>query len=279
MARTDWTLPHSQLPGLSENGRAQGIELTGIDNPTLHEVLKEAWRSVSPAMSASSFAKSDTAQLLFPGVSARSIDTRIGKVIKPETKAEEKQAEQDDLTINLFEAHNCQLNRTHVAIQKGRTYREPVLVRVSTRKTPPYGRVEVGDMVFLKASGGPMLRKSTVKRVDSFDDASEKTEEIMELIKATELYENEEFREYISAPTPTGKARDYCTVVILEPWEDLEERVIVHPPKGVASSWVTISSDRQIEQYLIGERQLPPKQRRREKILEKYEGKPDGDEV
>ena len=114
------------------------------------------------------------------------------------------------------------------------------------------------------------MRYSTVKQVDSFDDASDRTEEIRELVKGTELENDPDFRSYISDTTSSGRLRNYCTVVQFEPWKDLENRVTVHPPKGVASSWVVMDSERKIERYLVGEEHRP-QERAREKILRKHE--------
>lgn len=274
MARTHWNSSHANLDGLSEEGKAMGEELTGQDNPTAHEVLKAAWKRQRDNHSVSDFVSSPPVRILFPGVSERAIDTRIYKHIEPEIeeKAEEaKETEKEDQTVNLFEKFECEMERTHVAIQRGRTYTEPILVRVSSQKRAPYERVEVGDRVFLKASGGPILRYSTVKQVDSFDDASERTEEIMELVRGTELENDPDFLSYISDTTSSGKPRNYCTVVQFEPWEDLENRVTVHPPQGIASSWVVMDSERKIQRYLVGETQRPKQQRVRERILEKHE--------
>jgi len=272
MARTDWTSPHSELEGLSEEGKQKGRQITGSENPKLHLVLKQSWREASETESASSFAQSEIAHLLFPGISPRSIDTRIGKVIKAEIESETAL----HTHINLFAAHDCVADRTHTAIQKGRKYREPILVRISVRKSPPYGRVEVGDQVFLKASGGPILRKSTVNSVDSFDDADERMVEIRELTKGTALYDDEEYWDQVSQPTLNGRYRRYATVMRMEEWEDLDHRVIVHPPKGTGASWIVIRGERQIERYLVGEMQLPKREKQRTKILKKHEKQEDG---
>ena len=279
MTRTNWNSAHSDLDGLSEEGKASGRELSNESDPTAHQVLKAAWKAQRDNISVSDFVSSPPVQLLFPGVSERAIDTRIYKHIEPEIEGEireqeeggEAEEDEEDRTVNLFEQFQCEMGRTHVAIQKGRTYREPVLVRVSSQKRAPYDRVEVGDRVFLKASGGPVLRYSTVKQVESFDDARERTEEIMGLVRGTELEEDEEFEAYISDTTSSGKPRNYCTVIHFKPWEDLENRVTVHPPKGIASSWVVIDSERKIERYLVGEEQKPRRQRARERILRKHE--------
>lgn len=168
--------------------------------------------------------------------------------------------------------------RTHVAIQKGRGYREPVLVRITTRRTPPYGRVEVGDIIFLKISGGPVVRRSVVKQLYSFDDASDRTEEIAELVQGTALENDKDFRAYLCEPTSSGSPKNFCTVMLLEPWEELEHRVRIHPPIGVGSSWVTIRSDAHIRSYLVGERQLPKREKQRRRILDEREGQGEHDE-
>lgn len=278
MARTDWDGPHAKLTGLTEEAEAQGKELTGQDNPTLHAVLKAAWVKLGQDLSVSAFSKSDLAQFLLPDVSPRAIDTRISKQIKPEVEAEGTQSADDDLTINLFEVHGCELNRTHVAIQKGRAYRKPVLVRMGTRRMPPFGRVEVGDTIFLKVSGGPVVRKSTVKSLYSFEDAAERTDEILRLVQGTALETDEGFLQYIREPTSSGIPKNFATVMILEPWEELEHTVTVHPPVGVGSSWVTIRTDAHIQSYLVGERQLPKREKQRRRILDEHGHKEEGDE-
>ncbi|MGI5818143.1 MAG: hypothetical protein ACOX9R_08595 [Armatimonadota bacterium] len=279
MARTHWNSSHANLDGLSEEGKAMGEELTGQANPTVHDVLKAAWKAQRDNHSVSDFVSSAPTRILFPGVSERAIDTRIYKHIEPEIEegtTDQKETgnaedQEEDRTVNLFEQFECEMERTHVAIQSGRTYREPILVRVSSQKRAPYERVEVGDRVFLKASGGPILRYSTVKRVDSFENASESTEEILELVRGTELENDEEFEAYISDTTSSGKPRNYCTVVSFEPWNDLENRVTVHPPKGIASSWVVMDSERKIERYLVGEEDRTVQEKARERILKKHE--------
>jgi hypothetical protein len=274
MARTNWNSSHTNLNGLSEEGKVMGRELTNKPDPTAHDVLKAAWKRQREDCSIADFVSSSPVHILFPGVSERAIDTRIYKHIEPEIEEEAKEAkeaEEEDRTINLFLEFECELERTHVAIQSGRTYREPILVRVSSQKRAPYDRVEVGDRVFLKASGGPILRYSTVEQVDSFENACERTEEILELVKGTELENDEEFEAYISDTTSNGQPRNYCTVVSFEPWKDLENRVTVHPPKGIASSWVVMDSERKIERYLVGEEERPNQERARERILKKHE--------
>lgn len=275
MARTNWNSPHANLDGLGEEGKAMGRELTNKPDPTAHDVLKAEWKAQKDNGSVSDFVSSSPVRILFPGVSERAIDTRIYKHIEPEIEEQAKEAkeakEEDDRTVNLFLKFECELERTHVAIQSGRTYREPILVRVSSQKRAPYDRVEVGDRVFLKASGGPILRYSTVRQVDSFEDASERTEEILNLVKGTELDNDPDFLAYISDTTSNGQPRYYCTVVSFEPWKDLENRVTVHPPKGIASSWVVMDSERKIERYLVGEEERPKQERARERILKKHE--------
>ena len=224
MSRADWDGSHSELNGLTDEGRAAGKEITGKDSPSAHEVLRAAWRQQEEGMSVAAFSRSELVGLLLPGISERAIDTRISKVIKTELEEEKEADEVDQTTINLFEAHHCELDRTHVAIQSGRTYREPVLVRVSSQKRSPYGMVEVGDTVFMKASGGPILRHATVKQIDSFDDAHERTEEILELVEGTELEHDSDFLSYITETTASGQPKNYCTVVLFEPWEDLKQR-------------------------------------------------------
>ena len=274
MARTHWNSSHAHLDGLSEEGKAMGEELTGQDNPTVHGVLKAAWKRQRGNCPIADFVSSPPVRILFPGVSERAIDTRIYKHIEPEIeeKAEEaKETDREDRTVNLFEQFECEMERTHVAIQSGRTYREPILVRVSSQKRAPYERVEVGDRVFLKASGGPILRYSTVKQVDSFENASERTEEIRELVRGTELENDPDFLSYISDTTSSGKPRNYCTVVSFERWKDLENRVTVHPPKGIASSRLVRDRERKIERYLVGEEERPKQERARERISDKHE--------
>ena len=274
MSRTDWESPHSVIDGLTDEGRSMGKELTGKDAPTAHEVLKAAWQAQEEDTSVAAFSRCELMGLLLPGVSERAIETRVSKHIKAELEAEKEAEEvEDQQTVNLFDIHHCELERTHVAIQTGRTYREPVLVRVSSQKRSPYQVVEVGDQVFMKASGGPMLRYSTVKQVDTFSDAHERTEEILELVAGTELVNDPDFLSYITETTAAGNPKNFCTVVQFHPWEDLERRVKVHPPRGVGASWVTISSDRKIQRYLVGEAQAPKRQKQRQAILAKHEGK------
>jgi hypothetical protein len=272
MSRTDWDSPHSDLHGLTDEGRGMGKELTGEDSPTLHEVLRAAWMEQEEEISVASFSRSELVGLLFPGISDRAIETRISKTIRADVEEDE---EQNDVAaksiLNLFEAYECELDRTHVAIQKGRKYREPVLIRMSAQKTAPYGMVEVGDKVFLKASAGPILRHSTVKQLYSFDDAHEKTDEILELVQGTELENDPDFLAYVTEPTSSGNLKSYCTVILFEPWKDLRQRVIVHPPRGIGASWVVIDSQRKIERYLVGEAQPPKRQKQRKAILAKHE--------
>lgn len=277
MARTDWDGLHGDIAGLTEEAKTKGQELTGQDKPTLHAVLKSAWVKFGQDLSVSAFSKSDLVQFLLPSVSPRAIDTRISKSIKPEVEAEQEQADEDDLTINLFAVHGCELARTHVAIQKGRAYREPVLVRITTRRMPPFGRVEAGDVVFLKVSGGPVTRKTIVKQVCSFDDGPERTDEILRLVQGTELENDEGFLQYIREPTSSGSPKNFCTVMLLEPWQELEHKVTVHPPIGVGSSWVTIRTDAHVRSYLIGERQLPKREKQRKRILSRHESKEESD--
>ena len=162
-----------------------------------------------------------------------------------------------------------------MAIQKGRTYREPVLVMMSAQKTAPYGMVEVGDHVFLKASAGPILRHSTVKQLYSFDDACDRTDEILELVQGTELENDPDLLRYLTEPTSSDNPKRFCTVILFEPWADLKQRVIIHPPPGIGASWVVIDSQRKIERYLVGEAQPPKRQRQRQAVLAKHEERSD----
>lgn len=272
MSRTDWDSPHSDLHGLTDEGRGMGKELTGEDSPTLHEVLRAAWMEQEEEISVASFSRSELVGLLFPGISDRAIETRISKTIRADVEEDE---EQNDVAaksiLNLFEAYECELDRTHVAIQKGRKYREPVLIRMSAQKTAPYGMVEVGDKVFLKASAGPVLRVSTVKQLYSFTDAHERTDEILELVQGTELGNDPDFLRYLSEPTSSGNSKRFCTVILFEPWEDLKQRVIVHPPRGIGASWVVMDTERKVERYLVGELQAPKRQKQRKAILAKHQ--------
>jgi hypothetical protein len=274
MSRTDWDSPHADLDGLTDEGRGMGKELTGEDAPTLHEVLRAAWMEQQEGASVASFSRSELVHLLLPGISERAIETRISKTIRADVEADEEQHDVDGLeTVNLFDSLGCELGRTHVAIQKGRKYREPVLVRMSAQRTAPYGMVEVGDRVFMKSSAGPVLRVSTVKQLYTFTDAHEKTDQILELVRGTELGNDPDFLRYLSEPTSSGNLKRFCTVILFEPWQDLEQRVIVHPPRGIGASWVVIDSQRKIERYLVGEVQAPKRQRQRKAILAKHEGK------
>jgi hypothetical protein len=273
VSRTDWECPHSEIEGLTDEGKSMGKEITGKDAPTAHEVLKAAWQAQEEHTSVAAFSRCELMGLLFPGASERAVETRVSKHIKAELEAEKEQEVEEEQTVNLFATHGCELERTHVAIQKGRTYREAVLVRVSSQKRAPYEQVEVGDRVFMKASGGPLLRHSTVRQVDTFSDAHERTEEILELVAGTELENDPDFLSYITETTASGNPKNYCTVVLFEPWEDLKQRVTVHPPRGVGASWVVINSERKIQRYLVGEVQLPNRQKQREAILRKHQGK------
>jgi len=279
MSRTDWDSPHSDLDGLTDEGKGMGEELTGEDAPTLHEVLRAAWMEQEGEISVASFSRSELVHLLLPGISERAIETRISKAIKPAADEDEEQNDvEHQENVNLFDSFHCELGRTHVAIQKGRKYREPVLVRMSAQKTAPYGLLEVGDRVFLKASAGPVLRVSTVKQLYSFDDACDRTEEILELVEGTELGNDPDFLAYLSEPTSSGNLKRFCTVILFEPWEDLEQRVTVHPPRGIGASWVVIDSQRKVERYLVGQLQAPRRQKQRAAILAKHEGREKSDE-
>mgnify|MGYP000867208311 CR=1 FL=1 len=279
MSRTDWDSSHADLNGLTDEGKRMGKELTNNDAPTLHEVLRAAWEAQDEDMSVASFSRSELVGLLFPEISDRAIETRISKAIKPAVEEDEEQHDvEHQESVNLFDSFHCEPSRTHVAIQKGRTYREPVLVRMSAQKTAPYGVVEVGDRVFLKASAGPILRHSTVKQLYSFTDAHERTEEILELVQGTELENDPDFLRYLSEPTSSGNPKNFCTVILFEPWEELQQRVLVHPPRGIGASWVVMDSPRKIERYLVGEAQPPQRRRQRAAILAKHEGKEKSDE-
>jgi hypothetical protein len=278
VSRTDWECPHSEIEGLTDEGKSMGKEIIGKDAPSAHEVLKAAWKAQDEETSVAAFSRSELMGLLLPGASERAIDTRISKVIKAELEAEKEEEVEEDQTVNLFDSFDCELERTHVAIQSGRTYREPVLVRMSSQKRAPYEQVEVGDQVFMKASGGPILRHSAVRQIASFSDAHEQTEEILELVEGTELQNDPDFLSYITETTASGNPKNYCTVVLFEPWEDLKQRVTVHPPRGVGASWVVINSERKIQRYLVGEVQVPKRQKQREAILRKHQGKENEDE-
>ena len=274
MSRTEWDSLHSDLYGLTDEGKRVGKELTGKDAPTLHEVLRAAWGQHEEGTSVASFSRSELVGLLFPGISERAIETRISKTIRADVEEDEEQNDvEHQENVNLFDSFHCELGRTHVAIQKGRKYREPVLVRMSAQRTAPYGMVEVGDRVFLKASAGPILRHSTVKQLYSFTDAHERTEEILELVEGTELGNDPDFLRYLTEPTSSGNQKRFCTVILFEPWEDLKHIVIVHPPMGIGASWVVIDSQGKIERYLVGELQAPKRQKQRKAILAKHEEK------
>jgi hypothetical protein len=274
MSRTDWNSPHADLNGLTDEGKRMGKELTGKDAPTLHEVLRAAWMEQQQGASVASFSRSKLVGLLFPGISERAIETHISKTIRADVEEDEEQHDvEHQVTVNLFDSFQCELGLTHVAIQKGRKYREPVLVRMSAQKTAPYGMVQVGDCVFLKASAGPVLRHSTVKQLYTFDDAHEKTDEILRLVQGTELENDPDFLAYITEPTSSGHSKRFCTVIHFEPWQDLERRVSVHPPRGIGASWVVMDSPRKIERYLVGEAQPPKRLRQRAAILAKHQDK------
>jgi hypothetical protein len=274
MSRTEWDSPQSDLENLTDEGRGMGKELTGEDAPTLHEVLRAVWEAQDEGASVASFSRSELVGQLFPGISDRAIETRISKTIRADVEAEGQQNDvEHQESVNLFDSFYCELNRTHVAIQKGRTYREPILVRMSAQKTAPYGMVQVGDRVFLKASAGPVLRHSTVKQLYTFDDAHEKTDEILRLVQGTQLENDPDFLRYLSEPTPSGNPKRFCTVILFEPWQDLEQRVIVHAPRGIGASWVIMDSQGKIERYLVGEAQAPTRQKQRAAILAKHEGR------
>ena len=106
MARTNWNSSHTNLNGLSEEGKVMGRELTNEPDPTAHEVLKAAWKRQREDCSIADFVSSSFVRILFPGVSERAIDTRIYKHIEPEIDEEAKEAkeaeEEEDRTVNLF---------------------------------------------------------------------------------------------------------------------------------------------------------------------------------
>ena len=276
MSRTDWDSPHADLDGLTDEGKRMSRELTGKDAPSLQDVLRAAWMEQEGEISVASFSRSELVHLLLPGISERAIETRISKTIRADVEEDEERNDvEHQESVNLFDNLHCELGRTHVAIQKGRTYREPVLVRMSAQKTAPYGLLEVGDRVFLKASAGPVLRVSTVKQLYSFDDACYRTDEILELVEGTELEDDPDFLAYLTDPTSSGNPKNFCTLILFEPWEELQQRVIVHPPRGIGASWVVINSPRKIERYLVGELQAPKRQKQRAAILAKHEEKSD----
>ena len=89
-------------------------------------------------------------------------------------------------------------------------------------------------------------------------------------MEGTGLQNDPDFLSYITETTASGHPKNYCTVVLFEPWEDLEQRVTVHPPRGVGASWVVVNSERKIQRYLVGEVQTPRRQKLREAILNKH---------
>ena len=108
----------------------------------------------------------------------------------------------------------------HVAIQRpewtvGDLLDKDVLCRCSIRAVPPFNRVESGDTVFLKWSGGPIIAMAKVRRSTSLEYSD--IEEVRELCEGYSLYELEDFWEVM-------RGRRYGTVMELEDVKD------VHPP-------------------------------------------------
>jgi hypothetical protein len=85
----------------------------------------------------------------------------------------------------------------HVAIQRrewtvGDLLDKDVLCRCSIRPIPPFDRVEPGDTVFLKWTGGPIIALAKVRRSASLEYSD--IEEVRELCKGYSLYELEDVK-------------------------------------------------------------------------------------
>ncbi|HAL61552.1 MAG TPA: hypothetical protein DCP08_03985 [Chloroflexi bacterium] len=138
----------------------------------------------------------------------------------------------------------------HVAIQRpewtiGDLYSKDVLCRCSIRAIPPFDRVEPGDTVFLKWSGGPIVARGRVR--DSTSIEYDSVEEVRELCKTYPLYELEEFWKAM-------RGRRYATVVELQDVEKLE-RPIIPKTRSAGSGWIVLDTSEKQELWLGPSRQ------------------------
>jgi len=129
------------------------------------------------------------------------------------------------------------MRRYHLAVLKKR-YLEAILAgrkRVESRFTrtrrQPFGRVRLGDRLFLKASGGPVCGTAVVARVEQFEDL---TPERMFQIK--KRYNSE-----IQAGQQYWREKAACRFGILLWLEDVRRIEPVRISKRDWRAWVVLS--------------------------------------
>ena len=133
----------------------------------------------------------------------------------------------------------------HVAIQRpewtvGDLLDKDVLCRCSIRAIPPFNRVEPGDTVFLKWSGGPIIARAKVRESTSVEYSN--VEDVRELCKGYSLYELEDFWEAM-------RGRRYATVV------ELEDVKGIHPPivprtRSMGTGWIILDTPEKEKMWL-----------------------------
>lgn len=111
-------------------------------------------------------------------------------------------------------------------------------------KRPPWGKVQAGDVVYFKDTGGPVRVKTTVEKVLQFADLTrQKTEEILKQHGEADLGAKEimsEIRQYVAG-------KNYCLLVFLKNPQKIEPFDINKTGFGAMSAWLTIDDIEKIK--------------------------------
>lgn len=104
-------------------------------------------------------------------------------------------------------------------------------------KRPPWDKIQVGDCVYFKDTGGPVRVKAQVEKVLQFADlTAQKTEEILAKYGEADLGTKEvmpQIRQYV-------QGKNYCLLVFLRNPKKVEPFNINKTGFGAMCAWLTV---------------------------------------
>lgn len=106
-------------------------------------------------------------------------------------------------------------------------------------KHSPWGKIEKGDVVYFKDSGGPVSTKAEVEKVISFSDlTSEKVKRILDEYGNDDGIEENKTQEFFEL----FKDKKYCLLIFLKNPKQVEPFEINKTGFGMMSAWLAVDS-------------------------------------
>jgi ASC-1-like (ASCH) protein len=104
-------------------------------------------------------------------------------------------------------------------------------------KFTPWGKINIGDIVYFKDSGKPVSIKADVEKISSFSDLTPKrVKQILNKYSSDDGIEKDKIKDYFEL----FKNKKYCLLIYLKNPKKVEPFEINKAGFGMRSAWLTV---------------------------------------